>query len=221
MLAPEAADRIVAAVRDAEKGTSGEIVPCIVAASDDYPEAIWIAAATGTAIAGVLVQALHWLWPDLFLVSLAMQATLPIAFGAVVAAVVALAPPLRRLVVGRRRRSDRVRERALRSFVECGVFRTRDRTGVLLFVSLFEHEVLVLGDEGIAAKVTDEDWRSVVDHVAEGLRTGNLEGGLLRGIADVGTLLRREGFLARPDDRNELRDHPVAPRSDTPWPDSR
>ena len=91
---------------------------------------------------------------------------------------------------------------------------------MLLFVSLLEHEVVVLGDEGIAAKVNDDDWRTVVGHVTDGIRAGKFVDGLVRGIGDVGALLRREGFFARSDDTNKLGDRPVSPRSDTPWPDS-
>ena len=38
---------------------------------------------------------------------------------------------------------------AMAAFVEEEVFSTRDRTGILLFLSLFEHRVVVLGDSGI------------------------------------------------------------------------
>ena len=123
-LSPEESERIVQAVRDAEKGTSGEIVPCIVAASDEYPEAIWITAATATALAAVLLQLVHWLRPELPIATPMLQATLPVALGAVAAASVALLPALRRRVVGRNRCGERVKERAMRSFVECGVFQT-------------------------------------------------------------------------------------------------
>ena len=59
------------------------------------------------------------------------------------------------------------------------VFATRDRTGILLFVSLFEHRIEVVGDKGINDKVQQEEWGEVVDLLRAGVRRGDLAGGLV------------------------------------------
>ena len=64
-----------------------------------------------------------------------------------------LIPTLRRFLVSPDEMDHQVRRRALQAFVEHEVFATRERTGVLLILSLFERRVVVLGDAGINAKV--------------------------------------------------------------------
>jgi putative membrane protein len=51
----------------------------------------------------------------------------------------------------------RVRQRALAVFVEQEVFRTRARTGILLFLSLLERRVVVVTDAGINARVPQHE----------------------------------------------------------------
>jgi putative membrane protein len=100
----------------------------------------------------------------------------------------------------------RVEQRAAEAFIREEIFRTRDRTGVLIFLSLQERKVLVVGDTGINAKVTKEDWHDVVRRVVEGIRHGNPAEGLIDSIRQCGVLLERRGVPRRPDDRDELAD---------------
>jgi putative membrane protein len=86
------------------------------------------------------------------------------------------------------------------------VFDTRDRTGILLFVSLFEHRIEVVGDAGINAKVEPEEWAEVVDQIRRGVRSGDLAGGMVEAIGTCGALLHRSGVALRPDDTDELSD---------------
>ena len=94
----------------------------------------------------------------------------------------------------------------MRAFVEEEVFLTRDRTGILLFISLFEHRIEVLGDAGINRHVTADEWTDVVLRIREGIRGGHLADGLVEAIGMCGHLLDRGGIEVRPDDENELPD---------------
>ena len=100
----------------------------------------------------------------------------------------------------------RVHRRAALAFLDEEVFDTRDRTGILIFVSLFEHRIEVLGDTGINAKVQPEEWVEVVDLIREGILARDLAGGLVSGIERCGDLLNRRGVAVRPDDTDELHD---------------
>ena len=64
-------------------------------------------------------------------------------------------PPLRRALAGREAMARAVRRAAEAAFTREGVFETRDRTGILIFLSLLEHQVVVLPDTGIAAKAPE------------------------------------------------------------------
>jgi putative membrane protein len=98
----------------------------------------------------------------------------------------------------------RVAQRAAEAFLAEEVFDTRDRTGILLFLSLLEHKVLVLGDAGINAKVQQSEWEEVVKLIVDGMRSGKPADGLIEAIQKCGALLKREGVVIKPDDKDEL-----------------
>ena len=201
-------ERIAAAVAAAETQTAGEIVPYVVARSGRYEVAVWKAAAFGALGAGALLLAFAfaydgggngWLYTG-------WAVALTMASGGVIGALLTLLDPVRRAMAGVPRMAERVHRRATLAFVAEEVFDTRDRTGILLFVSLFEHRIEVLGDAGINAKVDAEDWVEVVDLVRAGITGGDLAGGLVSGIEKCGELLHRRGVEIRPDDTDELPD---------------
>lgn len=202
-------DRIRQAVAAAETQTSGEIVPYVVGRSGTYEVAVWRAASAGAVLAAVVALATAWAydgWGLSWLYSAWAMALVMTAGGTVGAALAAAFGPLRRWLAGAARLDDRVHSRAAQAFVEEEVFDTRDRTGILLFVSLFEHRIEVVGDAGISAKVEPEEWVAVVDVVKAGIRRGDLTGGLVEGIGRCGELLHRSGVAIRSDDTDELSD---------------
>ena len=114
--------------------------------------------------------------------------------------------PLQRLLAGSERLDETVHRRALQAFVEEEVFDTRDRTGILLFVSLREHRIEVVGDTGINQQVEADDWAEVVTRIRRGIQNDNLTEGLVEAIETCGRLLEEKGVDIRPDDENELTD---------------
>lgn len=202
-------DRIRQAVTAAETQTSGEIVPYIVGRSGTYGIAVWRAASATAVLAGALALATAWAydgWGLSWLYSawaMALVMTLGGVVGAVLASVI---DPLRRWLAGASRLNDRVHSRAAQAFVEEEVFSTRDRTGILLFVSLFEHRIEVVGDVGISEKVEADEWEAIVGLVKAGIRRGDLAGGVVEAINRCGDLLHRSGVAIRSDDTDELSD---------------
>ena len=75
----------------------------------------------------------------------------------------------------------------------------------MILVSLLERRVVVLGDEGIDAKVGAEHWKDVDQAILDGIRRGSLRDGLIEGIRRSGAVLA-EHFPWRAGDRNELPD---------------
>ncbi len=198
--------RIRQAVQDAEKKTSGEIVPFVVEQSDDYERAIW----RGGSAAGV-VALLAFLVLSLF-TGFWLPFTLPVVLAVILAsfgcglAMTQFIAPLKRLLAGRALMQRRAGQRAADAFISEEVFDTRERTGILLFVSLFERQVLVVGDSGINARVKQEEWDDVVQTVIGGIRKGSYGDGLVDAIGKCGALLERRGVERRHDDTDELRD---------------
>lgn len=203
LFTPADQERIAAAVEAAEGQSSGEVVPYVVEQSDMYEDASWRAALLSAFLAlGVMVLLRRY-----------TDAWLPefttIAFIVVVAAgagfiLTDLIPAVTRLLAGKALIDLRVSQRAAEAFIAEEIFNTRDRTGILIFISLLERRVLVLGDAGINAKVKQEEWDEVASQVASGLRNGKPAEGLIAAIQQCGVLLQKRGVERRADDDNEL-----------------
>ncbi|HSM51311.1 MAG TPA: TPM domain-containing protein [Thermoanaerobaculia bacterium] len=196
---------IAAAVGAAEEGSRGEIVPVVVAASDRYEAAGWRGALLGALVAAVAAATVHRLlgpWAD----PAAWIALPPFAGALLGRLAVALVPPLRRFLAGREILDREVRQRAAEEFLSQEVFRTRDRSGILIFLSAFEREVVVLADRGIHEAVPAAEWDAIAREIARGVGVGHPAEALLAAIARCGELLRERRLGARADDRNELPD---------------
>ena len=202
-------DRIRDAVGRAEQHTAGEIVPVVVPRSDDYETAVWRGA--GAAVLGALAVVLLILriytgWGLAWLFAPWGVALVGLAAATAGALLARYVYPLQRLLAGGERLDETVHRRALQAFVEEEVFDTRDRTGILLFVSLREHRIEVLGDTGINQRVDPDDWAEVVARIRRGIKNDNLTEGLVEAIEICGRLLKRKGVGVGPNDENELTD---------------
>ena len=99
-----------------------------------------------------------------------------------------------------------VRRTAERAFVRMGMDRTAERNGILFFVVPSRRTFVVLGDEGIHAKVGQAFWDAIAAAMSERFKAGDFTGGLVLGIREAGAQLA-EHFPHQGDrDRNELTD---------------
>lgn len=199
--------RIAEAARRAEERTSGEIVACLVSRVDDYDEAAWKGAALGALAAAAAAGAAHWAGG--FWGGAALWTALPAAAGAVAGYLLAhLVPAIERRLIPAESLDRRVRLRADSAFLEEEVFDTRDRTGILIFVALFEHRALILADSGIHRKVEAGEWERLVTRLVDGIRAGRTVDALVETIGRCGDLLERHGVARRADDTDELANAP-------------
>ena len=95
--------------------------------------------------------------------------------------------------------------RAVTVFERLGMHRTAARHGVLIYVSVDDHKLAVLGDQGIHERVGQAYWERLVDGVLAHFRDERPRDGLLHAVNEVGTVLAHH-FPRRPDDVNELSD---------------
>jgi uncharacterized membrane protein len=100
------------------------------------------------------------------------------------------------------RRKD-IRELAEKEFNRLGVYKTEERTGILIFILLKEREFYILADQGINPKVEKDTWNRVKDEMGSDFSKGEFSGGLLKCIDTVGNILKQH-FPIKPGDRNEL-----------------
>lgn len=198
------ADRtaVAEAVAAAEARTTGEIVPVVASASGRYDRAedlfgvlVALAAIAAAWLGFQEVTVLPGEWSGdggpaatLRLGLLPILAIALVAF-AIGAALASRVGSLKAPFVSRAEIDDEVERSAHAAFHAMRVRRTSGGTGVLVYVSLFEHRVRVLPDATIAAAVPDERWKSVVATLVEGLGRGAPRDGLVAAIAAVGDIL--------------------------------
>lgn len=198
------AARIAAAVASAEARTSGEIVPMIVRSSVSVGHvpamlfAIFFATLMMLAPVLALFSDFAGLETPLWLMDLGCLVT-----AAVLAALGSRAPFFIRLCVPRLDRATAVARRAQLEFRLSRVGETKGQTGVLIFVSLFERQAIVLGDGAIASRLSESDWKDVVALLLNGVRTGDFASGFVSAIDRAGEHLAQH-FPIATDDRNEL-----------------
>ncbi len=99
-----------------------------------------------------------------------------------------------------------VRRAAERAFVRLGMTATKERNGVLFFVVPSRRRFVVLGDEGIHARVGQELWDRLAEVISERFRAGDFTGGLEAGIAEAGRRLAEHFPHLGERDVNELPD---------------
>lgn len=183
LLDAEGRSRIEAAVRTAERTTTGEIVVAVVTACDEYGSAGWRLAAlfAGLALLGVGVFA-----PPVSVAVLLLAQVAAAALGHLLARLARV----RRLFVTEAAMQEAAERRASATFARHGLHRTRDGTGILLLVALFEHRVVVLADEGVNRRLDpDESWQDVVELALAGIRRGEPISGLEAAVARCGEIL--------------------------------
>ncbi|GAA0207985.1 putative membrane protein [Brevundimonas nasdae] len=115
-------------------------------------------------------------------------------------------PTIRRWATPRNVRRDRVRRAALQQFLAHGVHVTRERTGVLIFAALEEHQVELIADEAIHAVVAADHWADAVAALLREIGAARPAAGFEAAIALCGQVLAQH-FPPRPDNPNELPDH--------------
>ena len=70
-----------------------------------------------------------------------------------------------------------------------GVAHTKNRTGVLIFVSLAERYARIIADEGIAEKVQGAEWQAAIDALTGHMRDGRIAQGFVAAIERCGAVL--------------------------------
>jgi putative membrane protein len=204
----EAASAAVrAAVEEAERESGAELVPVLAAASDPYPVADARAAAAGALFGGA---AAPWLAGGFGWGAPAWLAAAAVVAGALAGRLLAELTVVRRALAGATELDRRVDAAAGAEFLRQEVFRTRDRSGILIYISLFEHRVRVIADEGVYRAVPRPAWQELAAAVAADMRRRGAGEALLDAVRRAAALVVEHGPRRRDDDRNELPDAPVA-----------
>ena len=187
------------AIKHAERGTSGELITVITQASDDY----WFIPSLWASLIALMVPAIVLLigtWMDtltLFSIQIAVFLVLVTLFRI---------PELKHMLVPKKIKHLRASRTAREQFFIQGLQNTKDRTGILLFVSVAEHYVEVIADKGVNDVVPDGTWDKVVIDFVSKVKVGQHTEGFIAAIQDCGNILHKH-FPADNDNSNELPNH--------------
>lgn len=205
------------AVKQAELTTSGEIVPVIAESSDGYSDIalVWAAAVAFTAMSLFALFPLPFMefwdslrggWEHEWTTGETASMTIALGLIAFVATwAILLVPAIRFALIPGPIKTQRVHDHAVRHFKVGAERRTHGRTGVLLYLSMYEHRAEIVADQPIAEKVSADVWgEAMADMLAE-IRQGCIAEGIAAGVRDVGQVLS-EHFPRAEDDVNELPD---------------
>ena len=97
------------------------------------------------------------------------------------------------------------RELAIDEFFRAGMDKTRDGTGVLIFILFSEHKFEIVADKGIDAKITPDTWDDIKNGIITDFKDGNYLRGITVAVNKIGDILQNE-FPVKDDDTNELSD---------------
>ena len=200
---------IEAAIKTAEEHTSCEIVPVLAKTSDNYLHASYLmgfCVSIFAYLAYVLIYpynpASNWHEISIFQYNFIAIAVLIITFitGSVISQYF---PALKLPFISKEEMSLQVRRRARQAYFDYCRGRTKEDTGIIIYVSLFEHTVLILGDNFVSKKIDQAEWDEIRNIMLAHLKQGALSNAICEGIIQTGIYVK-DKFPVTDDDISEL-----------------
>jgi putative membrane protein len=189
--------RISAAIHAAEAKTSGEIICVLAQASSD---------ATALPILLAALMALAFPWAMVAFTAMPVNQILLLQLAVFLALAVLLClPRVRIALVPRPARRAIAHRVAMEQFMIRGVSRKKDRTGVLIFVSLAERYARIIADDGIATRVPQSEWQEAIDALISHMRGDRIADGFIAAIGACEKVLTQH-FPRSETSRDELPD---------------
>jgi putative membrane protein len=181
MLSRDAQREVEAAFLAARAKTRAPL-QCVLAESSASYALLPVLIAAGVALAAP--------WPLLWLTPLPPERVylIQLALFAILLALAAWTPVRVALATSAHKRSAGHRA-ALTQFALRGLDRAPDRNGVLLYVSLSERCARIVADAGFDARVSQAEWRTVIDALGAAMRRGEREAALKSAAVTLGEVL--------------------------------
>ncbi|MCF6366468.1 MAG: hypothetical protein L3J35_09745 [Bacteroidales bacterium] len=193
------------AVRKVEKTTSGEIVTFFVKKSDNYNGTVAWASLFASILFLIIINALSYFWLLPFKFNILNYSIFQIVLMGLTFISVSFIPFIKRVLISSKKKEEAVHKKATEAFINEEVFNTKDRTGILIFISEFEHRVKIIADSGINQKIEDKEHKELVDTIVSGIKKNKTAEGIITAIHLYGNLLLKNGYSIKPNDTNELK----------------
>lgn len=180
-----------------EKGSCVEVVVVAAPQSGSYQDGVhWLAFANSLLCLTYLMHSPTPFDDDFFVLWVALAYLATLALGQ-------RFPALRRKLSSPARRRAQVLEHARAAFVEERVSSTRDRSGLLVYLSALEREVVFLPDLGVDAQLPRALFHDIERQLGDSTSLEDFQNRLLTQLERLEEPLRSK-MPARQDDTNEL-----------------
>jgi putative membrane protein len=173
-------------IAEAENLTKTQIVLATVKRCDSYMEIPWKTFALCASVAALGVFLLNFMlpvWQSNSLILFSMVVIL--ASGAFFALLTVRFHGLARLFLSRNRAETETRQYAESLFLTKELFATRERTGILLLISQFERQVVILPDKGLSNRLSKDAMKGIITRMSQPLVHKEMRRAFETGLDDL------------------------------------
>ncbi len=201
--------KIQLAVRQAEQRTHVQIIPMLVAASGSYPQAYWKIFGCFFIGCELLLTTLYFTSNILLFLSPPLWLLLSATTGLIGATILPFWPRAKRLFITKKELQRQVNQQAKVHFLDEELFQTEQRVGLLIYISMFEHQACILADRGVAQIVVQEEWDELLQHLLQGLKDKGEVQAINETIQKIAETIENAGVVLPSSPGNELSDQMI------------
>jgi len=113
--------------------------------------------------------------------------------------------PIKRILSGRKRLNKNVDIYSRAIFQKGGLRHTKDKVGILIYVSLFENKINIIADKGVENIVPDAEFESIKSSFQKVFKASNFQGAFIETLRNCKKIFSKY-LPKKEDDINELPD---------------
>jgi putative membrane protein len=178
---------------ETEKCTDTQIVLAVIKRSDSYSELPWKAFSLGSSVCGLLLFILNLqltIWPTYTMVLITLATMLIV--GIIFTLLASFIPQFAKLFLSPHRAEEEVQQYAESLFLKRELFATSNRKGILLLVSLFERQIIILPDKGISNRLTPDTMQNIIKPMTLFLKRNEVSKALKEGLKQISLILETQ-----------------------------
>lgn len=202
--------KIDQAIKEVESKTTGEIAVAVAPESDSYSfYELLFSLILGAVVFTALILLSNQIIPKLEKHFWEMPRWFFAAFtGSISFIVVAICfaltniPFIDRKIIPPSVKNEAVESKAESTFFRAGINKTKEASGILIYISYLEQKVRILADFGIASKIEVSAWNQIAKNLADNLKSNATEA-ICDAVKDCGKILE-ENFPAKEENPDEI-----------------
>lgn len=183
-------------IAEAESLTKAQIVLAAIKRCDNYSEIPWKAFAFGASLAGLIVFLLDFFvfgWTTNIVILLSIAVIL--VNGLLFVLLTILISGFARLFLSESRKETETFQYAESLFLSKELFSTKGRRGILLLVSQFERQVVILPDKGVRDQLSADEMKDTISKMTKFLKQNEVRKALETGLNEFISILSQPEYI--------------------------